>query len=238
MRILKISSAYTDDIFDNESDDVEVDEFIREIADKIYKDTHPWEDIKQVSTSTCETIYDFDGEKIRLWVITGGTPAISFVDYSFMEKFPVAEKYTNNKWSKSKNRYIHQDPDNLQGPTAQEVLPEGLKTIYDYVIRHRPKKKQREDRYKDFPQHNAIKRKIKLPNGVFFQMIFSPRPSEIGISTPSSSEIVPKQTFWANLQKFKDSISRDGSHYISRDWEDLTEDQYLELRDIAASYVP
>ena len=111
--------------------------------------------IKQISTSSCETIYDVDGNIIRLFVITGGTPAISFNNGSFVQRYPDLPKYSNENWLKdfphhSQCHFKHQDTKNIQGITYDE-LPNGEQTIYDYIKENLPKKQLAEQRYNDLP---------------------------------------------------------------------------------------
>jgi len=88
--------------------------------------------MKQISTSACETVYDVDGVIIKLWIITGGIPAIDFDSYGFTKRFPAVEKWSNDNYLKIENRYKHQERINLQGPTF-EVLPNGEQDILDYI---------------------------------------------------------------------------------------------------------
>jgi hypothetical protein len=95
--------------------------------------------MKQISTSACETVYDVDGVIIKLWIITGGTPAIDFDTYGFTKRFPAVEKWSDANYLKIENRYKHQERINLQGPTF-EVLPNGEQDILDYIKENLPKR--------------------------------------------------------------------------------------------------
>ena len=97
--------------------------------------------MKQVSARACETVYDVDGVKIRLWIIVGGTPAIDFENYGFSKRFPDVEKWSDKNWDKNICRYKHQiyhEPKELQGPTF-EVLPNGEQDILDFIKENLPK---------------------------------------------------------------------------------------------------
>lgn len=101
--------------------------------------------IKQVRTSSCETIYDveFQGEtyRLRLWVIGGGTPALGFADYGISKRFVPSEEM-RQKWSGwERGRYPHQDPNNIQGPTPN-VLPNGLADIEGFLFEYVPKREE------------------------------------------------------------------------------------------------
>lgn len=98
-------------------------------------------DIKQISTASCETVYDveYGGEtyRLRLWIIVGGTPALAFADYTGgTKRFPSLEKWAS--WDKG--RYPHQNPDDVQGPTF-DVLPNGLADVKKFLVEFLPKRK-------------------------------------------------------------------------------------------------
>jgi hypothetical protein len=102
--------------------------------------------IKQVRTSSCETIYDvkYQGEvyRLRLWVIVGGTPALGFDDYGVFKRF-VPSNNVRQKWlsrDPDKGRYPPQNPDNIQGPTF-DVLPNGLADVEKFLLEFLPKRK-------------------------------------------------------------------------------------------------
>jgi len=113
--------------------------------------------IIQLSTSSCQTIYRVDQYKILLWIITGGQPAMSFDDHTFTERFPI----TDTRWAvehtewKRLNRYPHQDPKAMQGPTF-DVLPEGRKTLVDFVAKNAPLLELREKRFGMLPDIEAF----------------------------------------------------------------------------------
>ena len=108
------------------------------------------DDVVQVSTSSCETIYEVFGHKIRLYIITGGTPALSFSDYSFVERFPYIEKWKDSNFLKDELRYSFQDANNIQGPTF-EVLPNGINDLIDFVNSYSPLHKLRQERFLNLP---------------------------------------------------------------------------------------
>lgn len=87
------------------------------------------DELKVVSTSTCETRYEYGQHWIRLWMIVGGTPALAFQDYGASRRYPVVERWDTEHWEKTVQRYHHQDPQNIVGPMATEVLPEGEATL-------------------------------------------------------------------------------------------------------------
>jgi len=108
--------------------------------------------VLQLSTKSCETIYQVGDNRVRLFIVTGGTPALSFDDHTFTERFPMWDMRWNVKqeeWGK-RECYPHQNPDSIQGPTF-DVLPEGRKTLEDFVGRNAPKLALRVERYANLP---------------------------------------------------------------------------------------
>lgn len=120
--------------------------------------------IKQVRTSACETIYDVDGTIIRLWIVTGGTPCISFEDFSYQHRYEGSinlHQWSNKHWSTEhcKNGcYLHQNLSNPQGPEP-DVLPHGEATIAEYLATYIPRKKLAKDRYEALPVSRTIKKR-------------------------------------------------------------------------------
>ena len=102
-------------------------------------------EMTQQETKSSETIYNVEGISVRLWIIVGGQPALSFEDYSFQERYPITDKRWTEEWDRKKEAYPHQDPKNLQGPTY-DVLPEGIHTLRKFVDKYRPMKELRERR--------------------------------------------------------------------------------------------
>lgn len=234
MRVLKITRSQAEDLFDNDDTD---EELVGDLAENVLWEMAPWtKSVKQVATSACETLYDVDGEKVRLWIIMGGEPCLAFEDYFDAQKFPVVEKYSDENWIKLQGRYRHQDKSNMLGPTAQELLPEGLKTIHDFVQKNIGKKRTRDSRYERFPIKNPIRSKTKASSGGFVEMQFDPRPSGIVISTPTDT--VPRSSWWVRLDSIKRSIAGGQSSFATIAWENLTDDQYRMLSDMASSYEP
>lgn len=109
-------------------------------------------DVHVDSSSTCETIYDMgDKVRVRLWIITGGTPALSFADYSFQQRYPITDKrWTDKNWDNEKGHFKHQ-PGPKQCPPTYDVLPDGWVTLHKFVADNLPKKQAREKRYAALP---------------------------------------------------------------------------------------
>lgn len=121
--------------------------------------------IKQLSTSACETIYEVNGQKLRLFIITGGTPAIEFADdYSFTQRYPTVEKWTDKHFrardfgNEQVCCYEHQSKI-PQGPTFEEVLPHGLKNLKKYLDTNVPLRELRMLRHSGLPIKGVIQSK-------------------------------------------------------------------------------
>jgi len=109
--------------------------------------------VKLIKTSSCESTYEVDGVKLRLWVITGGEPAMSFEDYSFSKRYPIIDKRWQAKWN---GRYPHQIGQNpIQGP-AFDILPKGIKSVKEYLEDNIPLKELREKRFFSLPIQKSI----------------------------------------------------------------------------------
>jgi len=93
--------------------------------------------IKLLSHTRCETFYEVDGVKLRLWAITGGTLAVDFADFGFTERYNYCEAFDAKK---------HPDWETTwEGPRI-EHLEGGATTLIDFVRRNLPKKELRETR--------------------------------------------------------------------------------------------
>lgn len=116
--------------------------------------------LEQVSTDTCSTEYKvvYNGQEydLRLWIIVGGTPALQ-VSKTYVKEWEhnlVCREYAPSRrfeptpevrerwdsWSNSRRGagarrgcFVHQDPDHLQGPVVEEVLPNGLEDVRVYL---------------------------------------------------------------------------------------------------------
>lgn len=98
-------------------------------------------DIIQVSTSVGHTIYKVGDHTLRLWIITGGQPALALQDNTCTQTYPIKDtRWTMEHWKIRMcdgcyGCYDHQDPTNIQGPTF-DVLPDGAKSIYDFLAQY------------------------------------------------------------------------------------------------------
>lgn len=92
--------------------------------------------IRQVQTSTCETIYEIEYEgktyRLRLWIIIGGTPALAFSDYKGgTKRFAVTDE-ARRRWQACPR----------QGPTFNEVLPNGTEDLLQFLDEFVPQRAQ------------------------------------------------------------------------------------------------
>lgn len=115
--------------------------------------------LRQVSTSSCQTIIDVEGTILRLFIIVGGTPALSFDDHSFCQTYPKLEKYQD--WDDRLGKYLHQTLP-IQGPLPDD-LPEGENTISKYLA-------------DNLERHDRLVHRMARLNGIFNGNTFlSPR---------------------------------------------------------------
>ena len=127
--------------------------------------------IEKISGSSCETLFNVNGEIIRLYIIIGGTPALAFEDHSFSQVYPVKDTRwrtsefvsvpnpTNNH---KKPRYVFQGldtpDDEIQGP-EMDVLPEGEATVIQFLEHYVPLRNLRRNRYESLPCKGNLRSK-------------------------------------------------------------------------------
>lgn len=90
----------------------------------------------KVSGSACKADYvvpELDNLPIKFWIIVGGTPCISYGDYSFSKRFD------NNKIAKYGDgmyihpNYLHQDHKGNPHPSLSDDLPNGEIDVYNWL---------------------------------------------------------------------------------------------------------
>lgn len=190
---------------------------------------------EQLSTKTCETVYRVNGQTVRLWIITGGTPALDFSDYGFTKRYPEIERWNNTHWIGK--RYDHQDPQNIEGPTAAEVLPNGEQDLIDFVTEFAPIREKRLDRYNSLPTHNHTSPRFHdQNNGCYFRASLSFRPHYVGgVTVDSSCYCGPGREeieqfgnkAWHNLAVILDQVNT--ARYDSPrsgGWESLSDEEF------------
>jgi hypothetical protein len=193
---------------------------------------------EQRSTTTCESIFMVDGEKVRLWIITGGEPALAFEDHSFSERFPVKdERWTSQSWDKGEGKYLHQNKENIVGP-GLDVLPNGKWTLLDFVRRNLPLKKLRNQRYNSLPiKGNISSRKFldrENRTKVSFQSDlnphrFSPVSAESANYGGRMDDVVARLAppWWKEYSSFINPLYDSNMHGAS--YENLSQEQFDHL---------
>jgi hypothetical protein len=192
--------------------------------------------ITQIKTSACDTVYDVNGTKVILWIISGGTPALGLIEnvndcgYNYTKRYPIVPQWSSDKWMNHKDRYEHQDPNNIQGPTY-DILPNGAQDLIDFVNEHKPKMQLRQTRYAMLPVHGRFYGKKALNR---FYRSFS-RPY-IKLSRDNCFIDVPKPAayppWWGIMLRFFQDNNTDSTgepKYISLQYEDLSEPAFAEF---------
>lgn len=205
----------------------------------------------QIRTSSCETIYKIGEHEIVLWIITGGTPALDFVNWGYTKRYPIKDRrwvevdFEKEGFPRTGNfistngiyHYKHQNPMNIQGPTL-DVLPEGEKTLDDFLCEMLPKKELRESRLAQFPVKTVkSKRYHDKEDHCFFYLLTDVQYGKVSpvavISAIYCGRMDEKITLpcvaqsWKDLDAFANPLF--DSHLNSGKvltLDDLTEDQF------------
>jgi hypothetical protein len=212
--------------------------------------------IERIKGSSCETFFNVNGEILRLYVITGGTPALAFEDHSFSHKYPI----TDTRWTTSefknpspatanckKPRYTFQGmdtPDNeIQGPGV-EVLPEGEDTVAQYLEQYVPLRNLRRDRYESLPFKEALVSRLfhdkeeycyyHLKVDINDRYVSSAlKVSNHSCGDPDSFE--PKQKWWQEYNSVVQQLSSEIGK-ICPCYEELTESQFNRYREVLSRF--
>jgi len=102
--------------------------------------------VEQIETNACSTIYQVGDHLLRLWVVNGGKSAVVsfFKGGDFYKDYPLVDERWAN-WVEETQTYRHQSTRNPQGPTY-DILPDGIKSLYDYVAEMAPRMSLRKNR--------------------------------------------------------------------------------------------
>ena len=185
--------------------------------------------INQINTTSCTTTYIVNGIKLRLWIITGGTPALSFEDYDYTQRYKPVEKWSSKHYNHGK--YDHQEYNCIQGPTF-DVLPNGIEDVKMFIKEHLPKKKLRDKRFDELPFRGELhsRRIHDKDNYCYSYCVLRLKRNSVNMVLVeskyySSSEdeliyLFPNK--WVNLAKIM-------KKYNNYKWEDLTEKQYNDI---------
>jgi hypothetical protein len=116
--------------------------------------------IRVLSHNACETKFEYRGEVLRLWIITGGTPALDLDEYFEAKRYPHVELYDSKNWCSGVCRYRHQEhtPRGEVLPIVDvDVLPDGIETVNAYLDYVLPRRAVQRARLATLPKMRVIK---------------------------------------------------------------------------------
>lgn len=189
-------------------------------------------DIKQIETSSCSTNFSIGDVEFELWIITGGSPCLAFADYSFDERYPKVEMWSNEHFhSGNISHYDHQDIDHIQGPTIT-VLPNDLEDVKSFLRKYLPLRELRFKRIGGLPIKNFIKSNTVLDKENSTRVhceLDLRRISPVTFNSYAycgrcSEKIILFSDWWKKTLSIFDPLFSS-----SKNWEDLTEEQYQEI---------
>lgn len=224
---LKIDTEILKMLEEYKSNDLLISILYEQLKEKLL--TSP---VYQLQTSACETAYDVGGTIVKLWIITGGTPALAIIDanagYSFEQRFPHIQEWSNENWLKEERRYKHQNPNAMQGPTY-DVLPNGKQDIINFALTNAPKAQIRQNRYNSLPIKGNIKGKKSLDKATrsYSQpsLTLAPHYFHANIAKPENYH-----PWWSKMLAFYNThnqLNNPGSYTGS--YENLSESEFKEL---------
>jgi len=194
-----------------------------------------------ISTSACTSVYNVNGKAIRVWIIVGGTPAISFDLSPYVQRFPIIEKW--DKWNKEINRYEHQISQNkVIGPTPDEAFPNGWADFWAYYDKFLPKVQLDELRYNGLPIKKIVsKGKRDKENHTIVRAEIDFHPYFIPPVTFSSgcywgrcdNVISFFSEWWKSMQALLNPIFDNNG---GTTWSDLSEEKYKEIVTMLEKY--
>ena len=208
--------------------------------------------IERIKGSSCETFFNVNGEMIRLYVITCGTPALAFEDHSFSHRYPI----TDYRWVTSefkdpspvtasckKPRYTFQGmdtPDNeIQSPGV-EVLPEGEATVAQFLEYYVPLRNLRRDRYESLPFKGLLrsKRFHNKEECYYYHLevyINSRYISSVSNSYQAQISFESNQKWWQEYNSVVQQLSSEIGR-ICPCYEELTESQFNRYREVLSRF--
>ena len=197
-------------------------------------------DVIQIATHSCETFYKVNNNTIRLWMITGGTPALGFNMLPYDKRYPSLELWSDKNWSVRYNMpngemgcYVHQiGQAPIQGPTPETVLPEGWKTFWAFYNENLPKVELANKRYAALPLKGCIvsKRIRDKQEHTLVRAEIGLRPYSLAPVTFVSNAYAGRcdkkvalfHPWWQQAQALLNPIF-DSNKYL---WSDLSEEDY------------
>ena len=225
MKITKISQ------FEEDNDD-----FLIELQDEIQQDEENAAieakkiPVIQLKTTSCTTTYNVGGVTVKLWMITGGTPALAIMgengEYLLDKKYPDVQQWSNENWLKDESRYRHQNPNAIQGPTY-DVLPNGKQDLIDFVVNNDPKAKLKQSRYKALPVKGTIKGKKALDktNRSYSQPTLTLTPNYLYVRTPKPQLYHP---WWSKMLRFYDSTLH-VNRTTTKSYDEMSDTEFTKL---------
>lgn len=179
------------------------------------------------------------------YIITGGTPALSFGDYSFTKRYPSVEKFSNknwvpavtDRWDENTGRRLpdivgHYQHQGLQGKLSIEDLPGGEETIKAYLAEFLPLAQLRDERLNELPNSMSTKNILDRANHTRVHFVWrkshyvAPVTAQsvayAGRCTEEVERLAPAE--WKSLSKVLDK-------HALKTWEELTPEEFTEIKD-------
>jgi hypothetical protein len=171
-----------------------------------------------------------------LWIITGGTPALSLEHYDSSMRYDKLEMWDDAHWNG--RHYVHQDPNALVGPMPETVLPDGLKTVDAYLAHVLPRVEKRDRARALLPQVHQIKsqRKHDREDRTYVWATISIRTFVQPVVFESkyyggrcTEKIVLFEPEWQRVQELTDAVVDRQTGVI--EWWTLDDDTFMTLYD-------
>lgn len=195
--------------------------------------------IQQLSSSACESIIRADGVTLRLWIVTGGTPALSIDDHSFSESYDnVVPKFRHEYWLNDQHCYAHQIVQNpIQGPTVDD-LPEGEETVRKYLEKTLPLQALRTKRKAVLKELFGL-RELKSPR-IHDEKERSYAHLKLDLTSWYRSSVLGESRYYVgrgyaaelaqqSTMAWKRLVELMNDENLPDTWEELTEDQFNEV---------
>lgn len=196
--------------------------------------------VKEIRTSTCETIYMVGDRELVLWIITGGTPALDFAMTPFAKRFPVVEKWNDNNWNGT--CYLHQLGQIYPiGPKIEDVLPRGFDDFWNFYNENISKIILCEKRFGAVRDYLPITSK-RVHDKIDRTYVHAHVGSGYHCSYPPvvtcrsrlySGRFYEKMSifgsWWQKCQKLLDK-------YLNKRWDELSEDEFQEIVALLKEY--
>lgn len=185
-------------------------------------------------------------EYVRLWIITGGTPALALDDYSYTLRYPLVERFNNAHWlgdhyrhqelEVQRNRYG--DRHHVISPAIDfDVLPHGLDDLAAFLDHTLPLRNKRDQRMAQLPPvHEIRSRRVHdTDNRTYAWAKIDIQPYGVSPITIESAQyggrcddkIVMFSQVWQDAQKALNPLF---DRSASSTWESLSDDEFEQVR--------